>query len=71
LRNKAFRFCEIASVEVTILQEGGKEVRIRLHDGSSVRYFLSDETEENELLEVLRRGVAEAKPAPLDWSESP
>jgi hypothetical protein len=71
LRNKALRLGEIASVEVTILQEGGKEVRIRLRDGSSVRYFPWDETEENALLEVLRRGIAEAKPAPLDWSELP
>jgi hypothetical protein len=71
LRNKEFRFGEIASVEVTVFQDGGKEVRIRLHDGSSVRYAPWDETEENELLEALRRGVAEAKPAPLDWSELP
>jgi hypothetical protein len=69
LRNKTFRFGEIASVEVTVLQEGGKEVRIRLHDGSSVRYFPRDETEENELLAALKLGVAEATPAPLDWSE--
>ena len=35
-------------------------VRIGLHDGSSVRYGTWDETKAGELLEVLRRGVAEA-----------
>jgi hypothetical protein len=70
-RKKEFRFGEVASVEVTVLQEDGKQVRIRIHGGSSVLFVPWDDTEENELLEALRRGVAEAKPAPLDWSELP
>ena len=37
-RNRAFRFGEIASVEVRDVRRGGKQVRIGLHDGSSVRY---------------------------------
>ena len=67
--NRAFRFGEIASVEVRDDGRGGKEVRIVLHDGSSIRYMRRDETVIDELLGVLRRGVAEVKPAPLDWRE--
>jgi len=67
-RNRAFRFGEIASVEVRVVN-GRKEVRIVLHDGSSIRYMRWDERVIDELLGVLRRGVAEAKSAPLDWSE--
>ena len=69
MRKKEFRFGEIASVEVTDFQEGGKEVRIRLHDGGSVRYLAWNESEADEFLEVLKQGVAEAKPASLNWSE--
>src|SRR5271157_3584351 len=67
-RNRAFRFGEIASVEVRVVN-GRKEVRIVLHDCSSIRYMRWDERVIDELLGVLRRGVAEAKSAPLDWSE--
>ena len=49
--------------------EGGKEVRIVLHDGSSIRYMKRDGTVIDELLEVLKRGVSQAKPAQEDWSE--
>ena len=38
-RNRAFRFGEIASVEVRDVRMGDKEVRIGLHDGSSIRYM--------------------------------
>ena len=68
-RNRAFRFGEIASVEVRDGGRGGKEVRIGLHDGSSVRYGTWDETKADELVGALKRGVAEAKPAKVDWSE--
>lgn len=70
--NRAFRFGEIASVEVRVVYEffnEGKQVRIGLHDGSSVRYRTWDETKADELVGALKRGVAEAKPAKLDWSE--
>ncbi len=70
-RNRAFRFGEIASVEVRVVDKGAKQVCIRLHDGSSVRYVTSNETMVDELLEVLKRGVSEAKPAKQDWSELP
>ena len=70
-RNRAFRFGEIASVKVSEGQKVGKEVRIVLHDGSSIRYVKRDGTVIDELLEVLRRGVAQAKSAPPDWSELP
>ena len=62
-RNRAFRFGEIASVEVRERRQGGKEVCIGLHDGSSIRYMKWNETVIDELLEVLKRGVAQAKPA--------
>ena len=62
-RNRAFRFGEIASVKVREGRKVGKEVRIVLHDGSSIRYMKRDGTVIDELLEVLKRGVAEAKPA--------
>ncbi len=68
--NRAFRFGEIALVEV---RDAGwvtdTELRIVLHDGSSIRYMRWDERVIDELLGVLRRCVAEAKSAPLDWSE--
>src|SRR5208337_3642149 len=67
-RNRAFRFSEIASVEVRVVN-GRKEVRIVLHDGSSIRYMRRDETVIDELVGALKRGVAEAKPAKVDWSE--
>jgi len=70
--NRAFRFGEIASVEVRVVYEffnEGKQVRIGLHDGSSVRYRTWDETKADELVGVLKRGGAEAKPAKVDWSE--
>jgi len=66
--NRAFRFGEIASVEVRVVN-GRKEVRIVLHDGSSIRYMRRDETVIDELVGALKRGVAEAKPAKVDWSE--
>jgi len=66
--NRAFRFGEIASVEVRVVN-GRKEVRIVLHDGSSIRYMRRDETVVDELVGALKRGVAEAKPAKVDWSE--
>ena len=69
-RNRAFRFGEIASVEVRYAGWGTlKEVRIGLQDGSSVPYMTRDEAKGDELLEVLKRGVAEPKPAKQDWSE--
>ena len=43
--------------------KGRQEVRIGLHDGSSVRYGTWDETKADELVRALKRGVAEAKPA--------
>ncbi len=67
-RNKTFRFGEIASVEVRDVYRR-KEVRIVLHDGSSIRYMRRDKTVIDELLGVLRRGVAEVKPAKVHWSE--
>jgi|SRR5271157_5495435 len=67
-RNRAFRFGEVASVEVRDVYRR-KEVRIVLHDGSSIRYMRRDETVIDELLGVLRRGVAEAKSAKVGWSE--
>jgi len=70
--NRAFRFGEIASVEVRVVYEffnEGKQVRIGLHDGSSVRYRTWDETKADELVGALKRGVAEAKSAKVDWSE--
>jgi hypothetical protein len=68
--NRAFRFGEIASVEVRDdAGRGGKVVRIGLHDGSFVHYMKWNETVIDELVEALRRGVAEAKPAKQDWSE--
>lgn len=67
--NRAFRFGEIASVEVRDAGKGGKKVRIGLHDGSSVRYGTWDQTVIDELVRALKRGVAEAKPAKVDWSE--
>jgi hypothetical protein len=67
-RNRAFRFGEIASVEV---RKVGKEVRIVLQDGSSIRYMKKDGTVIDELVGALKRGVAEAKSAQEDWSELP
>ena len=69
--NRAFRFVEIASVEVRVVVNGRKVVRIGLHDGSSIRYRTWDETETDELVGPLEWGVAQAKPASLDWSELP
>ena len=68
-RNRAFRSGEIASVEVRVVYNEGKQVRIGLHDGNSVRYVTSNETMVVDLLGALRRGVAEAKSAKVDWSE--
>ncbi len=68
-RSRTFHFGEIASVKVREGRKVGKEVRIVLHDGSSIRYFKTDGTVIDELLEVLKRGVAEAKSVPADWSE--
>jgi hypothetical protein len=47
----------------------GKQVRIRLHDGDSVRYVTSNEMVIDELVGALKQGVAEAKSAKVDWSE--
>src|SRR5208337_5253638 len=60
-RNRAFRSGEIASVEVRVVYNEGKQVRIGLHDGNSVRYVTSNEKMVVDLLGALRRGVAEAK----------
>jgi hypothetical protein len=68
-RNRAFRFGEIASVKVRKGRKVGKEVLIVLQDGSSIRYMKRDGTVIDELLEVLKRGVSQAKPAQEDWSE--
>ncbi len=70
-RSRAFRFSEIASVKVREGRKVGKEVRIVLQDGSSIRYMKRDGTVIDELLEVLKRGVSKAKPEPEDWSELP
>jgi len=68
-RNRAYRFGEIASVEVSVVDKDAKQLCIGLHDGSSVRYVTCNETKADELPGALRRGVAEAKPAKLAWSE--
>ncbi len=70
-RSRTFRFGEIASVKVREGRKVGKEVRIVLHDGSSIRYMKRDGTVIDQLVEALKRGVAEAKSAPPDWSELP
>jgi hypothetical protein len=67
--NRAFRFGEIAWVEVSVVNKVRKAVRIGLHDGSSIRYMNWNGAVVDELLETLRGGVPQAKPAPLDWSE--
>jgi len=67
--NRGFHFGEIASVKVREGRRGSKEVRIVLHDGSSIRYVKRDGTVIDELLEVLKRGVAEAKSAKVGWTE--
>jgi hypothetical protein len=67
--NRAFRFGEIAWVEVSVVNKVRKAVRIGLHDGSSIRYMNSNGAVVDELFETLRGGVPQAKPAPLDWSE--
>jgi len=67
-RNRAFRFGEIASVKVRVVYRR-KEVRIVLHDGSSIRYVTWNKTVVDELVGELKRGVAEAKSAKVDWSE--
>ena len=69
--NRAFHFGEIAWVKVREGRRGSKEVRIVLHDGSSIRYMKRDGTVIDELLEVLKRGVSQAKSAQEDWSELP
>ena len=63
--DRTFRLGEIDSVE---LRHGrvGREVVIRLIQGGSVRYVSTDETAVDELLGVLRQGIAEAKPLPDD-----
>jgi len=70
-RSRTFHFGEIASVKVREGRRVGKEVRIVLHDGSSIRYMKRDGTVIDELLEVLKRGISQAKPAQEDWSELP
>ena len=45
-----FAFGEIASVEVRTTGGAVREVRIVLHDGSSIRYMRRDETVIDELL---------------------
>jgi hypothetical protein len=58
----------LALVEVRVYR-GNNLLRIHLHNGSSVCYGTLDKTKAGELLEVLRRGVAEAKPPSFDLSE--
>jgi hypothetical protein len=75
-RSRAFRFGAIVSIEVRTVRHDmvwrcGKEVCIRLRDGSTVRYVTGSERVLNDLREALKRGIAESKPAPLDWSEMP
>lgn len=75
-RSRAFRFGAIVSVEVRTVRHDmvwrcGKEVCIRLRDGITVRYVTGSERVLNDLREALKRGIAESKPAPLDWSEMP
>jgi len=67
--NRAFRFREIASVEVRNAGRGGKQVCIGLHDGTSVRYMTWNEVLVDELVGALKRGVSQAKSAPPEWSE--
>ena len=67
--NRAFRFGEIASVEVRNVGRRGKQVCIGLHDSTSIHYMPWNETVVDELVGVLKRGVAQAKAAPPDWSE--
>jgi hypothetical protein len=66
--NRTFRFGEIARVEVRVYR-GSHLLRIHLHNGSSVGYRTWDKKKAGELLGVLRRGVAEAKPPPFDLGE--
>jgi hypothetical protein len=68
-RNRAFHFGEIASVKVREGRKVGKEVRIVLQDGSSIRYMKRDGTVIDELVGALKRGVSQAKSAQEDWSE--
>ncbi len=67
--NRAFRFGEIASVEVINVGRSGKQVCIGLHDGTSIRCMPWNETVVDELVGALKRGVAQPKSAPPDWSE--
>jgi hypothetical protein len=68
-RNRAFRFGDIHTVEVQEVPKGGKEVRMILNNGRSARYMTSNEAEIDKLVEALKRGVAQAKPAPLETDE--
>jgi hypothetical protein len=68
-RNRSFRFGDINLVEVKEVPKGGKEVRMILNDGRSVRYMTSQEAEIDQLVEVLKQGVARAKPGALDPDE--
>ena len=44
MEEQGFSLREIASVEVRNVGRSGKEVRIGLHDGSSIRYMTWNET---------------------------
>ena len=66
--NRTFRFGKIARVETQVYR-GGNHLRIHLHNGSSIGYQTWDKKKAGELLEVLRRGVAQAKPPPFDLGE--
>ena len=68
-KNQGFSLRRDRLGRVRVVYNEGKQVRIVLHDGSSIRYMRRDETVIDELLGVLRRGVAEAKSAKVDWSE--
>ncbi len=68
-RARRFGFGDIDSVEVKEVGRGGKQVRIVLLDGYCVVYRTCNERAVDELVEALRRGVAEAKPRLIDWDE--
>lgn len=68
-RARSFGFGEIDTVEVKEMDGGGRLIQIVLKDQSSVIYRNRDENVVHAVVEALKRGVAESKPAPLDWSE--
>ena len=76
-RSRAFRFGAIVSIEVRTVRHDmvwrcGKEVCIR-HAQRKYRPLCDGEREGSSTIsgERFKRGIAESKPAPLDWSEMP